>query len=424
VTVAFVGKETSMSQETKVQKKICENCGIKISSNYREAEYTTIVDAIFGIGLSRNVEGDYAKVISWINEQRAFVAAVDLPSGISSENGRVMGCAVRADLTVTFAFRKLGQILYPGTLYCGKTVCREIGIPMAPSKEDKLPVFCFGSEDLRRIPARMAYSNKGTYGKVLLIAGSEGMSGAAYLAGLASYRSGCGLVRIFTPGCNRQVMQTQLPEAIVTAWEMNLLQEQLKQALAWADVVGIGPGFGTGEIQREILEAVLRTWKGALVIDADGLNLLAKDLTLLHETKAKVIVTPHIGEMSRLQSVPKETILSDLIGTAKAFAEAHQVVCVLKDARTIVSDGSQVMVNTSGNSGMAVGGAGDVLTGVICGLLAQGMAPFDAAALGVYLHGLSGDAACRRHGAYGMIARDIANETGMILQSMEKAGGK
>ncbi|MCD7813166.1 MAG: NAD(P)H-hydrate dehydratase [Lachnospiraceae bacterium] len=461
VDVWFVGREASMTKETALQRRICENCGLKISSNFPAAEYTTIVDAMFGIGLSRAVEGRYAQAVAWINAQAAQVVAVDLPSGLSADSGQVLGCAVRADLTVTFAARKPGQILYPGAEYCGRLVCRDIGIPAgwkevaadtgemsAANAQGSSPhIFTYTRQDLSRLPKRSPASHKGTYGKVLLIAGSEGMSGAAVLSARGAFRSGCGMVRVFTAACNRIVIQTALPEAMVTTWEpggRNL--EHLAEALAWSDVVGIGPGLGTSAAAWELLEYVLCHCAKPLVMDADALNLLAahfsagmpsgkaavggqtesaaltgdgqvkRSWAVPDSLRGKVVLTPHIGEMARLAGKEKQTISADPIGTAQRFAKTCEVICVLKDARTVVSDGQQVYLNTSGNHGMAVAGSGDVLSGVLCGLLAQGMPAFDAAALGVYLHGLAGDAARDELGAYGMMAGDIADAVGKVMR--------
>ncbi len=419
VSVDFIGRAESMTEETALQKKICEKCGIKIRRNYALREYTVIVDAIFGIGLSRPVEGEYASVVEWINRQDAYVVSVDIPSGVCADDGRILGCAVRADLTVTFAYRKLGQVLYPGTECCGQVICRDIGITADRFSEGIPTVFTYGEEDLQRIVHRRAYSNKGTYGRVLLIAGSRGMSGAAYLAALAAYRCGSGLVRVFTPECNREVLQAYLPEAIITAYdEVCFSEKTLTDALAWSDVAGIGPGLGTGEVAAALLSQVLSCYRKPLVIDADGLNLLARDISE-RSFRSPVIVTPHIGEMLRLAGGTKEELLADLPGAARSFATQHGVICALKDARTVVSDGAQTYVNCSGNNGMAAAGSGDILTGVICGLLAQGMQPFEAATLGVYLHGLAGDLAQERLGAYGMIARDIAASVGEVLKRVD-----
>lgn len=422
VDVSFVGREASMTRECRMQRQICEKCGIKISSNFDAEEYTVIVDAIFGIGLSRPVTGAYAEVIAKINQSSARCVAVDIPSGIHADTGAVMGIAVRADLTVTFAAKKIGQILYPGAACCGTLIRREVGIAV----EHTEAVFTCDTSDLYRLPERPSYSNKGSFGKVLLIAGSQGMSGAACLCAQAAYRSGCGLVRVFTPECNRTVIQTVLPEAMVTCYgkEMDALSE-LAGALAWADVIGIGPGLGTDETTRDLLRCVMERWTKPLVIDADGLNLLAREKALLELRRRiapehPVIVTPHVGEMMRLTGKAKNEILADLIGACREFAAQHSLICVEKDARTVVSDGRRCCINTSGNQGMAVGGSGDVLTGVLCGLLAQGMEPFEAAALGVYIHGLAGDAAKDLCGSRGMMAGDIARGVGAVLKKAEE----
>ncbi len=419
VTAAFEGREASLTEETFHQKNICARCGINPCSNYRDHEYTVIVDALFGVGLSRNVEGKYAELIEWINRQHAARVAVDIPSGISADTGRVMGKAVRADLTVTFAYLKLGHILYPGTEYCGKVTRRDIGIT-ADGLRRAAAAFTYGEDDLSRAAPRSARSHKGTYGRVLLIAGSRGMGGAAVLAGRAAYRSGCGLVRVFTHESNRLIVQTSIPEAIVSTWEdENTLEAQLTEALAWSDAAGIGPGLGRGEITRKMIRHVLGNYEKPLVVDADGLNELCSCRELLLQTRAKVILTPHIGEMERFSGWSKADIQNDVCGCAREIADRYHLVCALKDARTAVTDGVRLYINTSGNSGMATGGSGDVLTGLICGLLAQKMTRFEGTALGVYIHGLAGDIAAKEKGAYGMLAGDIADRIGEAMKPAE-----
>lgn len=254
-----VGNPLKMSDACRIQRQICENLHIPILENFHpETDVTQdcslIVDALFGIGLSRKIEGTYAEVISWMNRQPAKKLAIDLPSGISADTGQILGTAVNADSTVTFAARKPGHILFPGSSCAGTVVCRPIGIPLSRHPVTGLKdvkatenAFTCTSDDLPGLlPPRKAHGNKGTCGKVLLIAGSEGMSGAACLAARAAYRSGCGLVRVFTPECNRIPVQISIPEAIVTTYNKTLqAEEKLKDALSWADVCGIGPGLGT-----------------------------------------------------------------------------------------------------------------------------------------------------------------------------------
>ena len=421
VSVAFAGKEASMSEETRLQMKICRNCGINPCSNFYGEEYTVIVDALFGIGLNREITGEKAELVAWINHRKASVVSVDLPSGISADTGKILGTAVKAKLTVTFAYRKLGQILYPGAEYCGKIIRRDIGITADGLKNAMPCAFTYQPEDLMKIAGRKPYSNKGTYGKVLLIAGSRCMAGAAYLAALAACRCGSGLVRIFTPECNRTILQTLLPEAVLTTYEEGEdWRRKLEVSLNWADAAGIGPGMGIGALTEDILDFVLHRFRKPLVIDADGLNVLCGKKRWLLETGAKVILTPHIGEMTRLSGRGKEDILEDLMKAAGEEASTTKTVCVLKDARTVVTDGARYYLNTSGNSGMAAGGSGDVLTGILGSLLGQGMTPFDAASLGVYLHGLAGDLAASRQGEHGMMAGELAEAVAGVLKETEE----
>lgn len=434
-----VGDPLKMSDACRIQRKICENLHIPVFETFHPEtdvpkDCCMIVDALFGIGLSRKIEGMYAEVIEWINRQNAEKTAIDLPSGISSDTGQILGTAVNADRTVTFAARKPGHILFPGSSYSGTVICRPIGIPFlshpaAGGTDHETPETAFSctSDDLPvLLPARKAHGNKGTCGKVLLIAGSEGMSGAACLSARAAYKSGCGLVRVFTPECNRIPVQISIPEAIVTTYRDALqTEEKLKGALSWSDVCGIGPGLGTSQTAKWILQYVLKNYSGPLVLDADALNLLAADPELFalvcHRDEYPAILTPHLGEMARLTGRSVHAISEDLIDSCRNFAAQHQVICVQKDARTIVSDGSQTFLNTTGNDGMATGGSGDVLTGILLGLLAQRPAPFESAVAAVTLHGLAGDAAASAHSSYSMTAGDIAEHIGTVLLKCQKS---
>ena len=414
----FVGRDPSMTAECRMQRQICENCKVKVSSKFEPAEYTTIVDALLGIGLSRAVEGRYREAVGWMNRQRAVRVSIDIPSGVSADTGEILGDAVQADLTVTFACKKPGQLRYPGAAYCGELVCRAIGMRVpafgTPGASNR---FTFGREDLERLPARKPGAHKGTFGKVLLVAGSKGMSGAACLGARAAYRTGCGLVRVFTPECNRQVLQTVVPEAVVETYEDEAEgTEQLFCAMAWADVMGIGPGLGTSPGAKRLLEAALN-FQGPLVLDADALNLLSADPSLWEKRTATeaTVITPHLGELARLTGQNSRALSGTLLAVCEQFAKSHGVICVGKDARTVVTDGVRTYLNTSGNSGMATGGAGDVLTGVLLGLLAQGMQPLEAACLGVYVHGLAGDCARETHGEYSMMAGDLTEGIEKVL---------
>lgn len=417
VSVFFVGREESCTEETRRQLEICRKYGINMISNPDFSEYTSIVDAVFGTGLSRPIEGMYKKVIDQINRSPARVLALDIPSGIHPDRGELLGTAVSAAVTVTFAFCKRGLLLYRGKEYSGKVVVKEMGItqesfggivPKAYTYSRKENAACL-------LPARKAYANKGTFGKVLLIAGSSHMAGAALLAAKASYRVGCGLVRVLTDRCNRTILQSRLPEAITDTCKEGELPANLEELLSWPDVIGMGPGIGKTGDKRELLQAVLTRAAAPLVLDADALNLIAESPGILENHRQPVIITPHVGEMARLTGQTINEVLGDLCETAKRFAAGYRVICVLKDAGTVVTDGENVYVNQSGNSGMSTGGSGDVLTGMITGLLAQGMKPMDAACLGVWLHGAAGDEAAARKGAYSMLAGDIVEALSEVM---------
>ncbi|WP_449598339.1 NAD(P)H-hydrate dehydratase [Niallia sp. Marseille-Q9988] len=418
VDVLFVGDEQKRTTENKQQQKIAEYYGVSSEKKIENNPYTTIVDALFGIGLSRPLSGKYLEIIEQVNQAEGEILSVDIPSGISADNGKVMGNAIKATRTVTFAFRKLGLVLYPGADYAGVVKVKDIGIT-ARGFEGRFPkIYTYTRKDLERIPRRQSYSNKGTYGKILVVAGSKNMSGAAYFSAKAAYRMGAGLVRIVTPEENRQILQTLLPEAIVTTYQRSQLDgDWLTEAINWASAIVIGPGMGISEEAKYLLSKVLSISKVPLVIDADAITLVAKEPELLHDHEQKIIMTPHVGEMSRLTGKPIPKIADDIIEVAEKFAAEKKLTCVLKDARTIVTEGTEdTYVNTSGNNGMATGGTGDVLTGVIVGLLAQGLREREAARLGVYIHGLAGDAAAAQKGSYGMLADDVCDAINEVVR--------
>ncbi|MDO4262392.1 MAG: NAD(P)H-hydrate dehydratase [Eubacteriales bacterium] len=277
-----------------------------------------------------------------------------------------------------------------------------------------------GEETLAYLPPRKQRSHKGTYGRVLCVAGCVNMAGAAYLCAHAAYRSGAGLVRIFTPEENRTILQTLLPEAVLTVWPQDdpgKAGELLAEALEWADAAALGPGLGKSPAAALLTEQVMRTYERPLVVDADGLNHLAGKMELIREHKGPLAVTPHVGEFARLTGRSVREIAEDIPGWAGRFSRETGCVCVLKDAPSAVAapDG-RIFVNTTGNSGMSTGGSGDVLTGVTAGFLGQGADVLEAAAAAVWIHGRAGDLAARKEGQYGLLARHLIE---YLPQAME-----
>ena len=267
------------------------------------------------------------------------------------------------------------------------------------------------------LPKRPERSNKATFGKVLCVAGSYGMSGAAHLCGKAAYRMGAGMVRILTPEENRIILQTSLPEALISTYNGHAPSEtDVGNAVGWADVIAIGPGLGLSDGAKEVLSAVLKNSARPLVIDADALNIISENPKLWDIVPRGSVITPHPGEMSRLCGCPINDILANLNDICLGFARAHGIICVLKDHNTAVSDGRDLYVNDTGNSGMATAGSGDVLTGMISALMAQGTPPFAAAIMGVRIHGLAGDHSAQKLGEYSMMASDMIESIPYVIK--------
>lgn len=433
VDFCLIGDREKCSGETKAQCGMIEKYGCPLQDKIGNKEYDIIVDALFGIGLSRNLEGQFAKAVQEINESKAFVCSVDIPSGIHTDSGEIMGEAVKANLTVTFAFKKPGHILYPGCGYCGEIICGDIGITQESFLGQNPQIYTFYGAPLDGMPDRNGDGNKGTFGKVLVIAGSAGMSGACELCARSVYRMGAGMVKILTPEENRIIVQTNLPEALLSTYQVQEagktetagdLRQRLEKDMEWADCILIGPGIGKGREACAMLEQVLAESKKPLVIDADGLNLLAENENLRQllkgciKEKRDVVLTPHLAEFARLFGSTVEDIKRNLLHRPKEMAEKYGCIVVCKDARTVVAapSGKEMYLNTSGNDGMATAGMGDVLTGVIGGLMAQGMDGCKAACLGVYIHGKAGDEAAKIKGRYGLMARDVINGLSEVLK--------
>ncbi len=421
VSILLVDQNHPYSDGMQKQLSIAESYGMHIINEWEDVGYTLILDAIFGIGLSRQIEGKTAELIRRINEAKAPVVAVDIASGISADNGNILGCAVKADMTVTFAFKKLGQLLYPGADHTGRLFVCDIGITKKSWLGKKPSYFAMEKEDLKFLPKRENHSNKGSYGKVLLIAGSANMGGAAVFASAAAYASGCGLVKVFTAEENRTALLTHVPEAILSIYAGKKLdRNELIESIKWADVVAIGPGIGTEPVAREMVKTVLEAAAVPVVMDADALNILSEDINLLLRPHTEIIVTPHPSEMARLAGASVSYIKDNLIMQAEEFAREYNVICVLKDARTVCAiPYGKTYLNLSGNHGMATAGSGDVLCGLIAGLTAQGVRPELAAPLGVYIHGLSGDVMVKRRGYHGLMAGDLPDGIKKVMKKLD-----
>ena len=402
----------------------CVEAGIPQEKQSDFSQYTLIVDAFIGIGFHGEIAEEAADLIERITASNAVVISLDIPSGVDSNTGAAVR-AVRADATVAFAYRKPGHILYPGKTHSGKVIRADIGIKDDAIGAEERDIRVTDDAFVRTaLPRRRPDSHKGTYGRVLAIAGSPGMCGAAYLSSLAAYRSVAGLVEVFTSDVNVPIIQAKLPEAVASPWgdfPAALVRERVKLASA----VVLGPGLGQSDNARAIVEEVLFS-EAPMVIDADALNLIAEHEELQGILRARdavgslTVVTPHPAEMARLTKTSVADVVADPVENAAAFAEEYGVICLLKGAVTAISDGTKVLLNTTGCSAMSKGGSGDVLAGVIAALMAQGADALSAAAVGAYLHGRAGEAAAARVGEYSVLASEIADCIGAAIKDIVK----
>ncbi len=422
VTVLYPGNEEKASPEGKRQLEIVRRYGIRVVTELPDEEFDIAVDGLFGIGLCREIGGIYRPLIEALNEMDVYRIAIDISSGIRADDGVILGTAFRADVTVTFGFAKIGHLLYPGAEYTGYLETADIGIDRYSLLDMRPGARMFDMRDMDRLPERPARSNKGTYGRILIAAGSEDMAGAAIFAAKAAYWAGSGLVRVLTHEKNRDLLLAAVPEVVLSVYETEAeLPELVKEACGWADVAAVGPGLGTSPAAETLLRELLAAAdaKMPVVIDADGLNLLAKHKDWL-KPGGQYVLTPHPGEMSRLLGMPVERITSEVVSCAKKAAAEYGAVVVLKDARTVTAapDG-QIFINCSGNNGMATGGSGDVLTGLAAAVLYKADDLAETAAFAVWLHGLAGDRASLWCGFRSMTASDLLDGLRSVLSEEE-----
>lgn len=411
VAITVIGDAEKMTDETKKQLEIAVGCHVPVIpfSAVVPEEFDIALDGIFGIGLSRNVEGIYENVINKINEMSLKMYALDVPSGIHAGTGKVLNVAVKAQCTITFGVNKLGLVLYPGCEYAGEVIVGDIGFPRESVNCVSPHTYMYEVEDLKRIPKRPFYSNKGTFGKVLVVAGCETMSGAAVLAAKAAYTMGAGLVKVISTENNRDIILSSVPECLFAS------RQELSEGLEWADAVVIGPGLGLSKESEELVNYVIENSPVPTVIDGDGIRLCQ---TLTDTLSDNFILTPHVKEMSYLTGSSVSELQQDILGTTKDAAGDWQCIIAQKDARTVVSNGEEMYINVSGNNALATGGSGDVLAGMLGGLLGQKMEPFEATKLAVFIHGMSGDVMAKEKTPYSVMASDILAGIPQVIKTI------
>lgn len=402
-----------------VEVDFVQLCSGKLSADIERAD--VVVDAILGTGIEKEVTGLFADVIAQVNESGACVVAVDIPSGIDGATGKVMGTAVRADITVTFAYPKVGQLFHPGREFCGQLEVVDIGIPaVAPDETEGVQSVTYLIDDERvrdSLPKRIQPSHKGTYGRLVVIGGSAGMPGAASLACSAALRAGAGTVVAIAPrsvrhilhGRDVEVMSIGADETSEGGFSAAALESVLA-GLRPASAFVLGPGMGRSADAALLVKGLLTATDRAGVADADALVVLAQAGVDLASVNADLVLTPHPGEMSALTGLSVADILDNPVQVCARYAVQWRKTVVLKGATTVIGlrDGS-THISVRGNAGLATGGTGDVLAGIIGAFLAQGIRPCKAAVCGTYVHGVAGELASESNGMVGMLARDVVS---------------
>jgi NAD(P)H-hydrate epimerase len=387
-----------------------------------------VIDAIFGTGLNSVVSDLFADVIELINASGVPTFAVDVPSGLNADTGQPMGTAIQADATATFGFAKVGHVLFPGARLTGRLAVVDIGLaPEALANHPGQTFLSEASDVARLVPVRNAEAHKGDCGHLLVIAGSYGKTGAAQLATRAALRGGTGLVTLVGPASLYSIYASAVVEAMTetlpdTDGRIRFDERRLRQLLEGKTTLLLGPGIGVDAEVRTMVRWLVTHAAVPAVLDADALNCLSEDTRILRQANAPLVLTPHPGEMARLAHISTAAVQGDRVGTARAFARAHACTVVLKGARTVIAapDG-RAWINPTGNPGMASGGMGDVLAGVIAALLAQGVAAPDAARLGVYAHGAAADSAATENGQIGLLASDLVARIPRELMRLDEA---
>lgn len=437
VTVYLLKKGKSYRGDAKVNLEIAEKLGVQMEEHTDNKSLTglkrklakadLLVDAILGTGLNAPVRGLYREVIELVNQLERPVLAVDLPSGLSATNGVPLGACIQATVTATFGLPKVGQLVTPGCDYVGHLEVVDIGLPRSVTEAAEPPRLWLEASDLAPLlRSRSLASHKGSFGHVLVVGGSVGKTGAGAMAGLGAARAGAGLVTLAVPTSLHGLMEVKLTEVMTEPLAETADQTvgtaalpRLHALLKGKQALALGPGLSVDKETVEVVLDLVEHCPCPIVLDADGINALVDRLDALKRARAPVILTPHPGEMGRLVKRSAEEVQNERLSLVQSFSEQYGVTLVLKGARTLIGGSKgRLAINSSGNPGLASGGTGDVLTGLIAGFLAQGLSPFDAACAGVYCHGKAADRLARRYGDRGMLATDLLLEIPIILKSL------
>lgn len=438
VRVYLLGKIKEVKKDAKVNLERFKNLGNEIFEITEEEDLLLeedylknsdlIVDAILGTGATGELSELLRFTVEWINKFKKPVISIDIPTGVCSDTGKLLPVAIKSTYTVTMGLPKIGLVLFPGAEYAGEVEVADIGFPQELINDEKIVLNLITEKMVKEMfSPRKKDTHKGDYGKIFILAGSPGFTGAAYLCSQATIRAGAGLVTVGIPESLNEIMEVKLTEVMtkpLPETEEKTLslkaEEEILKFMEKCDILAIGPGISQNPETQELVRRIILKSKIPVVIDADGINAIRENLDILKQIKVPVILTPHPGELSRLINKSIDEIKNQSISIVKNFLQEYKnTVIILKSARTIIGTPSgQIYVNTAGNPGMASGGSGDVLTGIIAALLGQKFSFENAAIAGVYLHALAGDLAKEKKGEISLIATDIIEEIPSVFKNI------
>lgn len=428
VKVYIISKDESYTEDCRINlnivKKLIDpndlvfirtqsDIDIKLENDFKN--YDIVVDGIFGVGLNKEPNGMFKDIINYANKNSKYIVSIDVPSGLNSNIESSREASINADLTLTFEVIKKGFLNYSSLDNIGKLKVLKIGIPKFIKEENSEKMYILEDEEYTNlIPKRELYGHKGNYGRAIVVAGSNGFTGAAFITTECTVRTGAGLT---TLACRRDI-QNILSGKLIEAMTINLEDDKFIETIRRANTIAFGPGIGTSKIEEELLENIIKNSNCPIVIDADGITILSRNKNFFDDLRGRTIITPHPGEMAKFLGTTVEQVEKDRMNIAREVAKKYNIVVLLKGYNTVISDGISTYINPTGNSKMSSGGMGDALTGIINGLLSQGSNVYEAAILGAYIHGkIADELAIER---YIVNARDIIKELPKQINSIIK----
>lgn len=423
VTIIIFGDTSSTSEEFKINYNILNNLHASIINFHENKDRVlkvinnsqVIVDAIFGVGINREIKGDFYQAIKAINKSSSKIISVDIPSGLNSDTGEIHGICIKATETFTIEVYKKGFLVYEAQKYLGIINLVNIGIPMSVKEKFSEGIKILDKNEYSKIvPRRSLYGHKGDYGKVLILAGSKSYTGAAYITTEACVNMGSGLVTLMVEDEIRNILLNKITEAMLIGYSE---KEKIKKIIEEADVIACGPGLSTNTVNVKMLIYIIENTNCKIVLDADALNIISNHKELLKKLKNRAVITPHPGEMARLIGRDISYVERNRIKVCKEFSLENNIITVLKGYNTVISNGYETIINTTGSSKMASGGMGDCLTGIISSLIGQKVDLFESGILGVYVHGLTGDIIGKNK--FSIKAGDIISNISFTLENLK-----